>query len=449
MPRACCKLHKLLDSSQFPNLLDYQKLEGFSVFIEDTVSRRLKAILPTENPNDIEVYFYLFVGSGTRYLSTVAGEFLTISPNKSLLSMLKWYPVISTKLTHQTKSLSFLGKTTLPIAILLLLTYHDNYLKQHQQFELNFHMTMQLQTQCLLYMLLTTQNFDLQRTIGRRLTCITLCNDSPDISTFITDNGNTSLHFHENRTIYNHFPPFLCKNSQPKKIDISSETPPSWNNLMLYMILNKNWTRNLDQTTTSIVHPLISANISNIFSMPQLMGTWNCSQASNTKKSYQMYKKLIAPKKQALQHSQISQFSPNKKNEDPNTFTSTYNFNNNTESSPSTETTNNAANLLRKPSFGCKRRLSATTFPSISVGKVVKQQHITRSLEYKLSCCKPNQIVQTLNSMSYSEFASQKQTFLKILKDYSYKKLIDTLIFFLHHGHQRYSKNYEYSREFK
>ena len=46
------------------------------------------------------------------------------------------------------------------------------------------------------------------------------------------------------------------------------------------------------------------------------------------------------------------------------------------------------------------------------------------------SCCKPHTILTTFNSLSYKEFCSQQKSYLKILKDYSHKKMHDPLIIY-------------------
>lgn len=193
MPRVCCRLHMLLDSPDFPLLLKNNNIENFCIFLQETIHKRTKSSILFDNPNDVEIYFYLFAGLGTQYLSTMAGEFVTFAPEKSMLSTLKWFPVVTTKQTHQTKSLSFVSKTNLPTGLLLLISYYKNYLKRHEQFQMHFHMTIQLQVQTLLFILLTTQDFQLQLSIGQRLTTITLCNDYIDINAFITNDEHSSL----------------------------------------------------------------------------------------------------------------------------------------------------------------------------------------------------------------------------------------------------------------
>lgn len=131
MPKVCCKLYRVLDSPNFSKSLKPNKFEEFCKFIQESCHRRSKNVVEYENPNNINVHIYLFAGAGTRYLSGVAGEFLTFQPQKQLMQSIKWYPVLATKLIPQTKSLSFLGKTKLAIGLLLLISYHQTYLAQH------------------------------------------------------------------------------------------------------------------------------------------------------------------------------------------------------------------------------------------------------------------------------------------------------------------------------
>ena len=78
MPRSCCQLHSFLDGDSFPKTLKYDEFETFAMFIQSRNNRN-KAYIK-ENPNNMEAYIYLFSGTGTRYLSTVAGQYITFSP---------------------------------------------------------------------------------------------------------------------------------------------------------------------------------------------------------------------------------------------------------------------------------------------------------------------------------------------------------------------------------
>ena len=200
-----------------------------AVFLQQKNHSRNKEVRINENPNNIEVYIYLFAGTGTRYLSTVAGEYFGFASQKTLLPLLKWYAIVATNLTHQTKSLCLLGKT-LPVGLLILLTYYENYLKQHHHYSIYAHMTLTLETQTLLFMLLNSFDLNLQHMIGQSLTTITLCVDSHIIQSFQTNQAIESINQIDLKHIYNHFPSFLCLNYT------------TWNNILLSLITQINWT---------------------------------------------------------------------------------------------------------------------------------------------------------------------------------------------------------------
>lgn len=82
MPKVCCKLHRVLDSHNFSLSIKEDKFEDFCKFIQQSWCKRSKEIVEFENPNDIEVNVYMFAGARTRYLSGIAGEFLTFQPQK-------------------------------------------------------------------------------------------------------------------------------------------------------------------------------------------------------------------------------------------------------------------------------------------------------------------------------------------------------------------------------
>ena len=293
MPRVCCKLHRLLDSAEFPTLLKNYTVENFCIFLQETVHKRTKYSILFDNPNDVEIYFYLFAGSGTRYLSTVAGEFVTFTPEKAILSILKWYPVIATKQTHQTKSLTFVGKTNLATGLLLLISYYENYLKQQEQFQMYFHMTIQLQVQTLLFVInhsrfpITTFHWS----------------TTNNNHTFITDNQDASLFNTDNITIRNHFPHFLCHNCNPaKETEHNTTAKDSWDSVILTLITNNNWTKALDHhSSPPIPQPRISSNISTIFSTPKSSLELRKQRDQNTISSYQMHRKQAPYKKKVRQ----------------------------------------------------------------------------------------------------------------------------------------------------
>ena len=115
----------------------------------------------------MQIYIYLFAGAGTRYLSGLAGQFITFQPGKNIKQAIKWYPVLATKIIPETKSLSYLGQTKLPIGLLLLMTYKKNYLCNRIHFNLQFHMTVPLQIQCLLFILSISPDTELHYMIGQ------------------------------------------------------------------------------------------------------------------------------------------------------------------------------------------------------------------------------------------------------------------------------------------
>ena len=210
MLKICCKLHRILDSKTLSNSIKEKKFEEFSKFIQQSWCKRSRTTIEYENPNDLDIYVYLFAGAGTRYLSGLAGQFITFQPGKNIKQAIKWNPVLATKLIPETKSLSYLGQTKLPIAILLLLNYERNYLCNHIHFNLHLHMTVPLQIQCLLFMLSITIDVELHRMIGERLTAITLCDDNPIINVFTTSDQTESMATRTNVTIRNFFPNFFC-----------------------------------------------------------------------------------------------------------------------------------------------------------------------------------------------------------------------------------------------
>lgn len=241
MPQNCCTLHKFTDSDQFPVRLKEEKTTEFCEFIQNTIHMRAKCPNLLENPNDINVFVYLFGGQGTRYLTTVCGEFVTFIPEKFVLANMKWFPVIATKHTHQTKSLTLIGKTKLSLALLLLMNYYERYMKEHRHFVLHYHMTIPKEAQCLLFMLLNTYDFNLQPTIGRQLTSITLCTDDVKLKTMTTLNPLLSFHHHEKITLRNFFPEFLTLHSN-KRLPTTEEITESWNQAIASLILMENWT---------------------------------------------------------------------------------------------------------------------------------------------------------------------------------------------------------------
>ena len=221
----------------------------FCKFIQQSWYKRAKLSIECENPNDVEIYIYLFAGAGTRYLSGLAGQFLTFQPGKIKQSV-KWYPVLTTKTIPETKSLSFLGKTKLPIGLLLLVSYENTYLYDQIQFNIQFHMTVPLQIQCLLFILSISPDNNLHRMIGQRLTAITLCDENPVINVFTTSDKTESLSQRTNITIRNFFPDYLCFNSKDPIVSHSNENHiDAWNSAILSLLMKHNWTKTSDPSS--------------------------------------------------------------------------------------------------------------------------------------------------------------------------------------------------------
>ena len=253
MPRHCCILHTLLDSPLFTETLSKELFPEFCTYLQDTTYVKSQAILKYENPNDIEVYTYLFGGVGTRYLSTVIGEFLCFTPEKTLVN-LKWFPVIGKRLPPQTKSLTIIGKTRLSTALLLLLSYYENYLKHHVDFTLTTHFSTPNQLQCLLFMLHNTPDDNLAKIIGKKLTNITLCDNNTLINEFITSTQSHSFTT-RNKNICKTFPQHLTIHCTP---EINKQTEESkWNELVAEALMDQPW--NLSTTSKQ------SIALSNLF----------------------------------------------------------------------------------------------------------------------------------------------------------------------------------------
>ena len=241
----CCKLHRFLDSDNFTSYLNNEKFQDFCIFLQTSCHKRNRSLLPLENPNDMEVYIYLFGGVGTRYLTTVLGEFITFIP-ETKSSKMKWFPVIGVKKTSQTKSLTILGSAKLPIASLLLLSYYENNLKKHFEpinFDLASHMSTSTLIPCLLFLLQQTNDITLHETLMKKITSITLCDNSDHIKAFTTTTVSNSFANHS-KTLTDHFDSHLtlyCKEEQKKTIEEITEE--KWKNKLLTYLMTKNWTK--------------------------------------------------------------------------------------------------------------------------------------------------------------------------------------------------------------
>ena len=134
-----CDLHELLTNERFHSLIHVDKFQEFCKFIQDNRGLHIKRRY-VQNPNNIDVHMYIFRGTGSKYLSQVADQYITFQPKKENNPLPLWYPVISTKLIQQTKSLVYLGKASFAICLLLLISYYEAYLSS-TAYSLNAHMT--------------------------------------------------------------------------------------------------------------------------------------------------------------------------------------------------------------------------------------------------------------------------------------------------------------------
>ena len=245
MSRVCCKLHKFLDTEDFTTILDNERFKDFCSFLQTSSNKRNRSLLPLENPNDKEVYIYLFGGVGTRYLTTVLGEFITFISNVKSTKT-KWFPVIGVKKTVQTKSLTILGSAKLPIALLLLLSYYECNLKHNYDcnnlFELSTHMSITSLIPSLLYMLEQTNDAQLQNLLIKKLTSITLCDNCENINCFQTQNISSSFSAYH-RNIIGHFGHHLTLYCNDKKeLTQQEEREEIWRTQISIFLMTKNWT---------------------------------------------------------------------------------------------------------------------------------------------------------------------------------------------------------------
>ena len=262
MSRVCCKLHRFLDIENFTTNLSNERFHDFCSFLQTSSYKKNRSLIPLENPNDKEVYIYLFGGVGTRYLTTVLGEFVAFMSTMKTTKT-KWFPVVGIKKTVQTKSLTILGSGKLPIALLLLLSYYENNLKHNydcnDSFELNTHMSLPTLIPCLLYLLELTNDSLLQTILIKKLTSVTLCDNSDVINSFRSTSFSHSFALNK-RVITGHFGEHLTLFCTTKR-DLTEEEQQQeiWKNKMLTLLMTTNWTTtpsgyNNSSTTSKTEH---------------------------------------------------------------------------------------------------------------------------------------------------------------------------------------------------
>ena len=153
-----CDLHELLTNKRFHSLIHVDKFQEFCKFIQDNRGWHIKRRY-AQNPNNIDAHMYIFRGTGSKYLSQVADQFITFQLKKEN------NPVISTKLIQQTKSLAYLGKASFAISLLLLISYYEAYLSS-TSYSLNAHMTEDLEISSLLFMMQNSNNQHLHNMVS-------------------------------------------------------------------------------------------------------------------------------------------------------------------------------------------------------------------------------------------------------------------------------------------
>ena len=263
MSRTCCKLHRFLDNENFTTNLSNERFKDFCSFLQTSSNKKNRSLVPLENPNDKEVYIYLFGGVGTRYLTTVLGEFIAFVSNMKT-SKTKWFPVIGIKKTVQTKSLTILGSAKLPIALLLLLSYYENNLKYNYDcndvFELCSHMSITSLIPSLLYLLEQTNDILLQRVLIKKLTTVTLCDNNEITNSFQATTFSNSFSTHP-RVVTGYFGSHLtlyCNDKLP--LTQEEQEQETWKNKILTLLMMKNWTEIQsgwnNSSTTLRVEPL-------------------------------------------------------------------------------------------------------------------------------------------------------------------------------------------------
>ena len=148
----------------------------------------------------------------------MADQYITFQPKKEHNPLPSWYPVVSTKLIQQTKSLVYLGKASFAICLLLLISYYEAYLSS-TAYSLNPHMTECLEISTLLFMMQNSKNQYLHNMTGQRLGAISCCHMNKHIQTFKTDNAENSMTGCCTSIIYSYFPPHLHSQTRSSRTD--------------------------------------------------------------------------------------------------------------------------------------------------------------------------------------------------------------------------------------
>ena len=435
MPKICCKLHRLLDSKNESSHIKKEKFEEFCKFIQESWIKR-KTTIQYDNPNDINIFLYLFAGAGTHYLSGMAGQYITFQPGKNIKQAIKRYPVLTTKQMPETKSLSFIGETTLPNGLLLLLSYEKSYLNHHIHYNIQFHMIVPIQIQCLLFILSTSFDTDLLTMITERLTCITMCDDNPLINIFETPNESESIAKREKITINNFFPDYLCINCKDPIRNDQSEIPleDSWSTAISSVLMLHNWTKiskpssnphkpatttNKRISVTSLPYygKVINSNsdnnpIDNISTRPTTSGTIGSSRSSFESNSIDRPTSTSA----TVGSHDLSTISPF-------TFDESFSFSTNRfpESSNSNRTNDSTTSISPIES------ISPSTLSDLNI-TMTKEK---RSILENPYCCNNDAIAKKLISLPYTEFMNQKQQYCAILKNISIKSELTRMYFYL------------------
>ena len=358
----------------------------------------------------------------------MAGQFITFQPGKNIKQAIKWYPVLATKVIPETKSLSYLGKTKLPIGLLLLLNYEKNYLCHHIHYHIQFHMTVPLQMQCLLFMLSISPDADLHTMIGERLTSITLCDDSPLINIFETSDHAESLLKQEKITISNFFPDFLCVNCKDS-IQTDNETAfdNSWNSAMISVLMNHNWTETSNPSLIPPNQPTTEKRISKDSSPYYGKRSLTATTTGPSKISRQEREPIIlsAPSMDIQQSSNQPLCPPDGNSECSNDVVTDSVFQYDESVSFSTNRTRQFSNQTTTTTT------AESTSPSILSNLNITAARELPRIRENLFCCKNEAIAKKVTSLSYMEFINQKEEYCKILKDISIKSKHDRMYFYL------------------
>ena len=298
---SCCALHKLFAREDFGNVIRKDKYAELIEHCCNHIEHRRRKQYKHKDLNSVDNQIYLFKGVTQRHIASLTKQHFGIQPiSEEVRTTRPWYPIMTMDTVYVTKSLSYLTRCRLPLALLYMLSYFENYLKTDYAAILS-NLDVQMEIPILFYLIHHASSNNLINTLSNQigLKCDTSMDDD-DINNYITEQVENSILQDKNKMFYSYMP-HCFQPSYQEDLNLSNEKHfQEWIMPLATFLLTNNWTSPL-MKMESAAHSPIAANHPN----PTIISPYRLLLPSTTPPSLTMQMYHMQEKQQHQQQQQL------------------------------------------------------------------------------------------------------------------------------------------------